>query len=296
MRERLLLGPVLIAALVGGLWLDQRLQGAAGPWGHTLPPGIVIAPLMVLIACLGAIELGVILRAKGVMAARGVLTLGACLGLGVFLLPVGLEGTDQVAAVGAAATVALACSMAFYSRGQNVQGVVGATGGTLLAFVYLGLMFGLVLALRREFTAWHVAWMLLTVKSCDIGAYFTGKSIGRRKLIPWLSPGKTWEGLIGGVLFSTGVGCLGLWILSRDGLQAWAGVGWSLVPGFLFGIAGQAGDLLASLMKRDAGIKDSGRILPGFGGVLDVVDSPILVAPLAFWWLKMMSERVVEAI
>jgi len=79
-------------------------------------------------------------------------------------------------------------------------------------------------------------------------------------------------------------------------LQAWAGMGWSLVPGFLFGIAGQAGDLLASLMKRDAGIKDSGRILPGFGGVLDVVDSPILVAPLAFWWLKMMSERVVEAI
>lgn len=294
MRERLLLGPVLIAALVGGLWLDQRLQGMAWMGVDSLPPGIVIAPLMVLVACLGAIELGVILRAKGIASSRFMMAAGALLGLGIYMLPRGLGSVDMTAAAGALGTVALACSMAFYSRGKNVQGVVGATGGTLLAFVYLGLMFGLILALRREFTAWHVAWMLLTVKACDIGAYFTGKSIGRRKLIPWLSPGKTWEGLGGGVVFSTLVGSVGLWYLASNDLQAWPGVGMSLVPGFLFGLAGQAGDLLASLMKRDAGIKDSGRILPGFGGVLDVVDSPILVAPLAYWWLLVMSRQAFE--
>src|SRR5690606_22656441 len=96
--------------------------------------------------------------------------------------------------------------------------------------------------------------ILLSVKSTDIGAYFGGRRFGRRKLIPWLSPGKTWEGLGFGLLTAGCVGTICAMFLP-DHLERW--------EGFLFGViiggVGQAGDLLESLMKRDADVKDSGR-------------------------------------
>jgi phosphatidate cytidylyltransferase len=111
--------------------------------------------------------------------------------------------------------------------------------------------------------------------------------MGKRKLIPWLSPGKTWEGLIGGLVVSSAVGAAGVWAASEAGvalgprldLAEWQGA----AIGFVFGLVGQCGDLFASLLKRDAGIKDASSRLPGFGGILDVIDSPIVVAPVAWW-------------
>jgi len=163
-------------------------------------------------------------------------------------------------------------------------------GAVLFAFVYLGLTFGFLLRIRLDHSAWVFVWVLATVKACDIFAYFTGKAIGKRKLILWLSPGKTWEGLVGGMIGSAIVGGAGLALLTTatpfnpggsPGKIAIAGA----FGGACMGLAGQLGDLMASMMKRDAGIKDSSTLLPGFGGVLDVVDSPILVAPLAYWTL-----------
>jgi phosphatidate cytidylyltransferase len=122
--------------------------------------------------------------------------------------------------------------------------------------------------------------ILIIVKSTDIGAYFGGRALGRHKLIPWLSPGKTWEGLICGVLVSGAIGAaMGTGMPNHDMAMApW--------KGFIFGVAigaiGQVGDLLESLMKRDAQVKDSGRLIPGFGGILDVIDSPLFAAPFAY--------------
>ncbi|MEL7238219.1 MAG: phosphatidate cytidylyltransferase, partial [Planctomycetota bacterium] len=104
----------------------------------------------------------------------------------------------------------------------------------------------------------------------------TGKSLGKHKLIPFLSPGKTWEGLAGGVVTAALVGAAcapGL-----DLLTWWKGA----IFGAVIGVVGQAGDLLESLMKRDADVKDSSQLLPGFGGVLDVIDSPLVAAPVAY--------------
>jgi phosphatidate cytidylyltransferase len=119
---------------------------------------------------------------------------------------------------------------------------------------------------------------------CDTGAYFTGRAIGRHKLIVWLSPGKTWEGLIGGVITSSLVGLLFAWLSQRflspgDHVPLHLGAIW----GCIFGLVGQFGDLMKSLLKRGAGIKDSSSLLPGLGGVLDVLDSPLMVAPVAYW-------------
>jgi phosphatidate cytidylyltransferase len=128
--------------------------------------------------------------------------------------------------------------------------------------------------------------VLVTTKSCDIGAYFTGRAIGRHKLIQWLSPGKTWEGFFGGVLFAGVVGGIGAWVLSEVGVNSPSSIAIGTLAGLAFGVVGQAGDLIASLFKRDAGIKDAGHVLPGFGGVLDVLDSLLLALPVAYWILK----------
>lgn len=301
MRERLLLGPVLVLTLLVGLALDQWLDSRQMPWrmSHeftaesgppTFPPGTVILPLMLTVAVLAVRELAAIMADKGIEASRRIMTFAAVVGmLDAFIVPDTMSPVDAVAVVSTSAVVVLIVSLAFYSRKKTVTGIVAAAGGTMLTFVYLGLMFGFLLTIRREHTAWAVLWVVLTIKACDIGAYFTGKAIGRHKLILWLSPGKTWEGLFGGVAFAMLVGAVGLRILRTQEPELWPGWGWALVPGMLFGFAGQAGDLIASLFKRDAGIKDSGKVLPGFGGILDVIDSPLLVAPLAYWWLRAMQ-------
>ena len=126
-----------------------------------------------------------------------------------------------------------------------------------------------------------LAAVILVTKSCDIGAYFTGMSIGRHKLIAWLSPGKTWEGLVGGMVVAALAGAF----LLRPLLSIEISLPYALLTGALLGLAGQAGDLIASMLKRDAQVKDSGSALPGFGGVIDVIDSPLLAGPVAYWLL-----------
>jgi len=118
--------------------------------------------------------------------------------------------------------------------------------------------------------------MLLVVKSTDIGAFFGGRALGKHKLIAWLSPGKTWEGLACGLLTAGVVGaCFAPAIPQMNVFQAG-------LFGVLIGGIGQVGDLLESMMKRDAEVKDSGTLVPGFGGVLDIIDSPLLAAPFAY--------------
>jgi phosphatidate cytidylyltransferase len=299
-RTRLVTGPILILAFLGLAWLDEALDGVEAPHGlmagqdGTLPPGIVLLAVCIVISVLGARELGAILRAKGVGVSRRIMATAAIGGLLVTAtMPASGDSLYGLAVVSTAAGVALFGSLAWTSRNRSLEGAVAAAGGTLLAFVYLGLMFGLLLAIRRDHSVWLVVWALLTVKSCDIGAYFTGKAIGRHKMIEWLSPGKTWEGFFGGVTFAAIIGATGLALVAPAAGETLTPPGGLLaggaLAGALFGAAGQVGDLVASMFKRDAGVKDSGRIVPGMGGVLDVIDSPTFVAPLAFWWLRMVS-------
>ncbi len=127
-------------------------------------------------------------------------------------------------------------------------------------------------------------WIVLVVKASDTGAYFVGKGMGRTPLSS-LSPKKTWEGAVGGVLTSVALGTgLGIWILDLEGHQLPTYAAIAAVAA----VVGQAGDLLESAIKRGFGVKDSGRFLPGVGGILDSIDSLIPVAPifvLLYAWL-----------
>ncbi len=143
-----------------------------------------------------------------------------------------------------------------------------------LGVVYCGLpALALVVLRRQEDGIMLTFWALALVWACDIGAYFAGRSIGGPKLAPTVSPNKTWAGLGGGVVAA---GLFG-WLLHTQ-----AGLDWRLAAASpLLAVLAQAGDLYESALKRRAGVKDSGNVLPGHGGVLDRLDGLVPVAPVA---------------
>ncbi|MBX3359373.1 MAG: phosphatidate cytidylyltransferase [Phycisphaeraceae bacterium] len=295
LKHRLMMGPLLIALAIMGLWLDDRLTTLAAPAalrpflqdGGNWPPGTVVFLVMLAVSFFSSREMARILRDKGIAGSKRIITTAAIAGLLVScVVPSGTDGMTAVAIVSTTAVALLVLSVAFYSRHKSTQGVVAATGGVMLAFVYLGLMFGFLLAIRRQHSAWVLLWVVLTTKSSDIGAFAAGMTVGRNKLIPWLSPGKTWEGLAGGVLMAAGIGALGMWLLHTLAGVHVQSVWFGAIAGATFAVVGQAGDLIESMFKRDAGLKDSGGSIPGFGGVLDVIDSVLFVAPVAFWLLR----------
>jgi phosphatidate cytidylyltransferase len=128
-----------------------------------------------------------------------------------------------------------------------------------------------------------LALVIFVPKCGDIGAYFTGRYLGRHKMTPLLSPKKTWEGLAGGLAVAVATALLLGWLLVpmfRHGVLE------GVLFGLVVGIAGVLGDLAESLIKRDCGAKDASQVVPGFGGILDVVDSVLFAAPVAYWWLR----------
>jgi phosphatidate cytidylyltransferase len=300
--RRLITGPILAVLLLAVVVVDNWLDGVElqGFWkdffaGKSHPPrGLVLFGLTLAIAPLAARELSNIFRANGIATRTWLTTLATMTGLVLsYSIPTrtaaspGTETTTTIAIISTGMMLVFVIALLTFSRHRNVAGVVAAAGAVVFAMVYLGFMLGFLLALRRSHSAWIVVGVLVATKSCDTGAYFTGRAVGRHKLIPWLSPGKTWEGLLGGVATALLVG-LALAAASRlldeaDHVPLWLGA----MCGAIFALVGQLGDLAVSLFKRGAGIKDSSTILPGLGGVLDVLDSPLMVAPVAYWILTL---------
>ncbi|MGE5381148.1 MAG: phosphatidate cytidylyltransferase [Methylocystaceae bacterium] len=152
-------------------------------------------------------------------------------------------------------------------------------GWACFSILYIGGLFSYAININHQAQDSFIALVtvfLLTWAS-DTGAFFVGKFMGKRHLSPTLSPNKTWEGCIGGVLTTM----LIAWAL-LSGQLGWY---WALAFGLTASILAQMGDLFESLLKRYFGIKDSGKLLPGHGGVLDRFDSFLLVAPLVFYFL-----------
>jgi phosphatidate cytidylyltransferase len=150
---------------------------------------------------------------------------------------------------------------------------------TFLGFMTVYLFYRLIpiLLLEEEGGGLAVAYALtFTAKSCDIGAYLTGSLLGKHKLIPRVSPGKTVEGAVGGLTLSTAVGLAAMtWIGGETAL-------FGVVFGLLLGLAAMLGDLAESVVKRCANVKDSGGLFPAQGGVLDLIDSLVLAAPVGY--------------
>ncbi len=151
-----------------------------------------------------------------------------------------------------------------------------AIGVLLLGGLYAGLGFRFMMLARAE-SLWMMLYALLIVWVTDSGAYLIGRKIGKNKLAPHISPNKTWEGSIGGSLSAVViVGAYLYFVQAAFPYSFSTMLLWTLV----FSVGGQLGDLIESAFKRHYGVKDSGKILPGHGGILDRFDSLLFVLPL----------------
>ena len=169
------------------------------------------------------------------------------------------------------------------ARFNEPGGIIVRLSQTMFTVAYLGLLPSFFVQIRflPFFNTALLLLLAIFVPKCgDIGAYFTGSLIGKHKMTPRLSPKKTWEGLAGGLLAATMV-AVGL---SLAGPVFPGGMGEAVAFGLAVGVAGVLGDLAESLLKRDSGIKDASKSIPGMGGVLDVIDSVLFAAPVAFVW------------
>jgi phosphatidate cytidylyltransferase len=187
--------------------------------------------------------------------------------------------------------LAFLVEMARFRPDQSAEGSVVIRMALLVWMTaYLGLLPSFLAQLRwpASSAAYNPAAALaLTIfvpKCCDIGAYFTGRLLGRHPMTPVLSPKKTWEGLAGGLVLSAAVSVAINRLLSEPVLRGGdvSAAGFGLVVGGI----GALGDLAESLIKRDCRRKDASQVVPGFGGVLDVVDSIVFAAPVAYCWLR----------
>jgi phosphatidate cytidylyltransferase len=148
---------------------------------------------------------------------------------------------------------------------------------------YLGLLPSFLVQLRwLPAGSAALALAIFIPKCCDIGAYFSGRLFGRHPMSPILSPKKTWEGLLGGLLLSAGAAVA----INRPLSVVPGGDVSAALFGLVVGGVGALGDLAESLIKRDCRRKDASQVVPGFGGVLDVVDSIVFAAPVAYFWLR----------
>ncbi|MCL2396769.1 MAG: phosphatidate cytidylyltransferase [Defluviitaleaceae bacterium] len=152
---------------------------------------------------------------------------------------------------------------------------------TTFGFIYVALTLGSIYLLRHEGGAFEVWLIFIAAWGCDTGAYFTGKTLGKRKLAPVLSPNKTVEGSVGGTMFATLLGVVYALVLYRMGATVQNHMLLYAAITFVCSIFAQLGDLAASAIKRHKNIKDFGNIIPGHGGVLDRFDSIIFAAPAA---------------
>jgi phosphatidate cytidylyltransferase len=263
----------MISVLAGVMALDWWLEHAR------IIRGLPIAILLMLIASQAVWEMAKLCGSAGVLILGLSGVIGAA-GLGTLPLWwqfVGAELSGQAVMLLLAGIVWIIFLEQMITR--RTTDAIRTIACTMLTALYLGIGGAMILQIRMsDSNGWMKLIMFLAVvKSTDIGAYFTGSAIGKHKLIPWLSPGKSWEGLIGGLAAAAGVSIL-IAHFGSVGLAIWkAGL-----FGVIVGLAGQFGDLCESLLKRSARIKDSSSMVPEFGGVLDIIDSPLIAAPAAY--------------
>jgi phosphatidate cytidylyltransferase len=253
-------------------------------WGEPLVSAVVI-----LVAAMALHELYALFQAGGYMPRHR----AGYLSLLLFVLAAAFEARTAISWTGAALAAGIVITLGFEVMHRDRQQQLVNWALTLSGAVYIGWSLAhfvllrdidqpldsqLLNSLRFDTGAmWIIAVLAITFAN-DTTAYFIGRTFGQHRMAPYLSPKKSWEGAIGGMAGAMLAGAALIPLLGLPG-GVWAGA----LVGAVGSIAGQLGDLAESLIKRQVGIKDSGRIIPGHGGLLDRVDSLLFTAPVLYY-------------
>ncbi len=261
--------------------------------GNKLVSDYVFLFVMVLLAVTGLAEFYGIAAKRGLVCFAGWGIFGAVLLMvGTFLNLTGLVGTSgSPARVNDFETSFLIlfvlglCLRQFFSR-SNTAGIV-AISTTLFGLMYVPWLLNFIQKINffpKVDGHYYLIYFVLITKFSDTGAYSVGSLIGRHKMIPRISPGKTWEGFGGAIVVSTAASLIFAHIF-HDKL---AGMNWihATILGIVLSVCAVVGDLIESLFKREAGLKDSGKFFPGIGGILDLLDSLLFNAPIMYLYLR----------
>ena len=257
---RVLSALVLLPVVVGTIWF--------------LPP-VATLVLAAIAALLAFVEYAAIARALGThvpAAAVGAAVLAACVAVGLG------AGAAEVMMTSVIVIGALAVA-----SGRPGPAILRDAAASTLPIAYIGLPLGAFAAVRAISGREAVLLLMLVIVVSDSAQYYTGRAFGRRPLAPTISPKKTIEGAIGGMVFGTAAMAVGgRWILGRE----W----WLLaLAGATIAALGIVGDLFESLLKRSAGVKDSSQLIPGHGGVLDRIDSWLFAAPVYYMFVRFIA-------
>lgn len=287
------MSPVLRKRIISGVIL------AAGGVGMLYLPGWAVGFIVTLIVIPAQLEFYKFLHQAGIPSFRAIgLTLGAFLTVGAWLTF--LLGGHRVAwefeALALSLAVGLLCTRQL-PRKDDPQPLI-TLSCTLLGIMYVPFLFNFFLKLAYS---WEVPalneplgdtgrrifiYFLGVVKLTDVGAYFIGSLLGRHKLMPRISPGKTVEGVIGGLAVGLVASLIWYWVWQGQFGELRLSLFDACALGLILPTAGVIGDLVESMLKRAATVKDSSRCFPGLGGILDVLDSLLFAAPVMFFYLR----------
>jgi phosphatidate cytidylyltransferase len=273
---RVLSAAALVAVLVFAVWFGP-------PWA-TLVLGVMASAFAAseLVALTGSAPTFLGVPAAAVTA--GVVTAAFAFGDRI----ASGEATPSTMLIAVLLAAVLVGGAGALSSGAPSPGALSTTALTFMAPLYVGLPLGVMVWLQEVYGREALLLPIVIVAASDTAQYYTGRAIGRRKMAPRVSPAKTVEGAVGGIVVAAVVAALlaprwlGVAVTPTGRISPLVGAG----LGAVLALAGMVGDLFESFLKRSAGVKDSSSVIPGHGGVLDRVDSHLFAAPLYYLFLR----------
>ncbi|MGA2679270.1 MAG: phosphatidate cytidylyltransferase [Sedimentisphaerales bacterium] len=283
LKYRLIFGTLMTIAFIGIVLLNGYFDGyLTSSHAYDKPfRGAAVAVLVALLIIPGLFEISKLAAVKGIKILLPVsIPAAILLATSSYWLP---RLTLMEGFVFFLLSFALMACFLYQRFRYGLSGVLVNCGAACFSILYLGLLGAFAPATYIDFGPWHLLMLIFVVKCSDIGAYTAGRLFGKRKFSPVISPKKTWEGMAGGVVLAA---------LTAVAFAVFCDImSWRLaiVFGVIFAFLGQLGDLAESMLKRDAETKDSSNSVPGFGGILDVVDSILITAPFGYLFFSFLG-------
>lgn len=284
LKYRLVFGTLMTALFAAIVIFDGRMDGTLTASAADDKPlrGTFLCILIALLVIPAHLELSKLAAAKNLKILSPITIIASILFATSWYLPQLVKISPAIYLSFLSAFSLLGLFLYQYIR-YGTSEVLANCGASYFSIIYLGLLGAFALGVRIDFGPWALLMYIFVVKSADIGAYSIGSIFGRHKFSPVISPGKSWEGMAGAV--ATAIIVAILFAVICDIMVWWLAV----IFGFCFAFIGQMGDLAESMIKRDATKKDSASMVPGFGGILDILDSLLPAAPFAYLFFMFSS-------